>query len=74
MKRFLVLLVNPNPGSEFDAYVLEGGFPKVVDCPQLSDKRDYVAAVIQEIFEKDIRGRVRSECLRVQPGARLRHQ
>ena len=27
--------------------------------PRLADKRAYVAAVIQEIFEKDIRGRVK---------------
>ena len=59
MKRFLGLPVNPNPVAEFDAYILEGGFPKAMDYPQLTDKRAYVAAVIQEIFEKDIRGRVK---------------
>lgn len=59
MKRFLRLPVNPNPVAEFDAYILEGGFPKAMDYPQLTDKRAYVAAVIQEIFEKDIRRRVK---------------
>ncbi len=59
MKRFSGLLVNPNPVAEFDAYILEGGFPKALDYPQLADKRAYVAAVIQEIFEKDIRRRVK---------------
>lgn len=59
MKRFLGLTVNPNPVAEFDAYILEGGFPKAMDYPQLTDKRAYVAAVIQEIFEKDIRRRVK---------------
>ncbi|MFR8062329.1 ATP-binding protein [Lancefieldella rimae] len=59
MKRFLELPVNPNPVSEFDAYILEGGFPKAMDYPGLADKRAYVAAVIQEIFEKDIRRRVK---------------
>lgn len=59
MKRFLGLPVNPNPVAEFDAYILEGGFPKAMDYPQLADKRAYVAAVIQEIFEKDIRRRVK---------------
>ena len=58
MKRFLGLPVNPNPVAEFDAYILEGGFPKAMDYPRLADKRAYVAAVIQEIFEKDIRRRV----------------
>lgn len=51
--------MNPNPVAEFDAYILEGGFPKAMDYPQLADKRAYVAAVIQEIFEKDIRRRVK---------------
>ena len=59
MKRFLGLPVNPNPVSEFDTYILEGGFPKAMDYPGLADKRAYVAAVIQEIFEKDIRRRVK---------------
>lgn len=59
MKRFLGLPVNPNPVAEFDAYILEGGFPKAMDYPGLADKRTYVAAVIQEIFEKDIRRRVK---------------
>ena len=59
MKRFLGLPVNPNPVAEFDAYILEGGFPKAMDYPQLTDKRAYVATVIQEIFEKDIRRRVK---------------
>lgn len=59
MKRFLGLPVSPNPVAEFDAYILEGGFPKAMDYPQLADKRAYVTAVIQEIFEKDIRRRVK---------------
>lgn len=59
MKRFLGLPVNPNPVAEFDAYILEGGFPKAMDYPGVADKRAYVAAVIQEIFEKDICRRVK---------------
>ena len=59
MKHFLGLPVNPNLTAEFDTYILEGGFPKAMDYPRLTDKRAYVAAVIQEIFEKDIRRRVK---------------
>lgn len=59
MKSFLGLPVNPSPVAEFDTYILEGGFPKAMDYPQLADKRAYVTAVIQEIFEKDIRRRVK---------------
>lgn len=33
MKRFSGLPVNPNPVAEFDAYILEGGFPKAMDYP-----------------------------------------
>lgn len=59
MKRFLGLPVNPNPVAEFDAYILEGGFPKALDYPELADKRAYVTAVVDEIFQKDIRRRVK---------------
>lgn len=59
MKRFLGLPVSPNLAAEFDTYILEGGFPKAMEYPGLADKRAYVAAVIREIFEKDIRRRVK---------------
>lgn len=36
-----------------------GGFPKAMDYPGLADKRAYVTAVIQEIFEKDVRRHVK---------------
>ena len=65
MKRFLGLPVNPNPVAEFDIYILEGGFPKAMDYPRLADKRAYVTAVIQEIFEKDIRRRVKIKSVSV---------
>lgn len=59
MKRFLGREVNPNPAVELDAYILEGGFPKALDYPDLPDKRAYTRSVIEEIFEKDVRRRVR---------------
>ncbi|WP_165055673.1 MULTISPECIES: ATP-binding protein [unclassified Adlercreutzia] len=59
MKRFLGQQVSPNLAAELDSYILEGGFPKALDYPDLADKRAYAAAVIGEIFEKDIRGRAR---------------
>ncbi|MDM8323583.1 ATP-binding protein [Bifidobacterium pullorum] len=58
MKHFLGYAVDPNPVVELDRYVLEGGFPKALDYPKMSDKRAYVRAVVKEIFEKDIRRRV----------------
>ena len=59
MKRFLGQAVDPNPAAELDRYILEGGFPKALDYPRMADKRAYVGSVIKEIFEKDIRGRVK---------------
>lgn len=59
MKRFLGQEVNPNPAAELDAYILEGGFPKALDYPDLADKRAYTRSVIEEIFEKDVKRRVR---------------
>lgn len=59
MKRFLNQEVSPSPAAELDAYILEGGFPKALEYPALSDKRAYTTAVIKEIFEKDIRARVK---------------
>lgn len=59
MKRFLGQAVDPNPVAELDRYILEGGFPKALGCPKTADKRAYVSSVIKEIFEKDIRRRVK---------------
>lgn len=59
MKRFLGLDVDPNTVVELDSYILEGGFPKALDYQNLADKRTYVNSVIKEIFEKDIRRRVK---------------
>ena len=59
MKRFLGQEVDPNPVVELDRYILEGGFPKALDYPRMADKRAYVGSVIKEIFERDIRRRVK---------------
>lgn len=59
MKHFLGQRVDPNPTAELDAYILGGGFPKTLDYARMADKRAYVSSVIKEIFEKDIRRRVK---------------
>ena len=59
MKRFLGMSINPNPAAELDEYILAGGFPKALDYAELADKRAYARSVIQEIFEKDIKRRVK---------------
>ena len=58
MKQFLKLPVD-DVNVEFENYITEGGFPKTLSIPALADKRSYVNGVIAEIFEKDIRKRVK---------------
>lgn len=59
MKQFLKLPVNADMTVEFENYIAEGGFPKTLSIPALADKRNYIKGVISEIFEKDIRKRVK---------------
>ena len=59
MKKFYNIVIDPNPISELQSFILEGGFPRAVRIESLQDKRDYVQSVVEEIFEKDIRKRVK---------------
>lgn len=59
MKAFLGKEVNANLLIELNNYLLEGGFPKAMQYDDFADKRTYVRSVIDEIFEKDIKRRVK---------------
>lgn len=59
MKRFYNKPINPNEQEELTDYVMESGFPRTVLIDDPADKRKYVQGIINEIFEKDIRKRVR---------------
>lgn len=59
MKGFLGKVINPNPLAELTSYILEGGFPRTVFFDDTADKRKYVQSIVSEIFEKDIRKRVK---------------
>lgn len=59
MKAFLGKPVDMDVTVEFEKYILEGGFPKTLNFSDLEDKRVYVNEIIEEIFEKDIRKRVK---------------
>ena len=59
MKAFLKKSVDSNLVQEFDNYIAEGGFPKAVQYDSIQDKKTYVTSVISEIFEKDIKRRVK---------------
>ena len=59
MKAFLGKEVNANLQVELNNYLQEGGFPKALEYDDFADKRTYVRSVIDEIFEKDIKKRVK---------------
>lgn len=59
MKRFYGIEPLPDRGDELNQYILEGGFPRTVLLQSIDAKRQYVQSVVKEIFEKDIRRRVK---------------
>lgn len=59
MKKFYNKKIDPLPLNEFNNYIIEGGFPRTVLYDYTMDKRAYSKAVIEEIFEKDIKRRVK---------------
>lgn len=59
MKKFYNKDINPNTIVELNNYILEGGFPRTIQFDDLQVKRTYTESVVREIFEKDIRKRVK---------------
>lgn len=59
MKRFYNKDINSNTIVELNNYILEGGFPRTIQFDDLQEKRTYTESVVREIFEKDIRKRVK---------------
>ena len=59
IKAFYQKPVDPNLSVELNRYILEGGFPRAIQFDELEDKRRYTEGVVTEIFEKDIRKRVK---------------
>lgn len=59
MKQFLKKTIDVNLVQEFDNYLMEGGFPKTIQYDSVNDKKTYISSVISEIFEKDIKRRVK---------------
>lgn len=58
-KKYFNKPVSPNPQVELQNYILEGGFPFTLKLDSIDDKRTYVKNLISEIFEKDIRQKVK---------------
>lgn len=59
MKAFYNKPVQANLIIELNNYLQEGGFPKAMQYNDFADKRTYVKSIIDEIFEKDIKRRLR---------------
>ena len=59
MKRFFGKALASSLVDEFDQYLRGGGFPKSVQYDSADDRRTYIEGVVAEIFEKDIRRRVK---------------
>lgn len=59
MKSFYGQKTVPDKQAEMQQYILEGGFPRTITLANLTAKRRYVESVIREIFEKDIRRRLK---------------
>lgn len=59
IKQFYGKQIDPNGLIELNNYILEGGFPRTILIDDLTAKKAYVTGVINEIFEKDIKRRVK---------------
>ncbi|MCM1037901.1 MAG: ATP-binding protein [Ruminococcus sp.] len=59
MKKFYHIAVSDNLLEELNSYITEGGFPRTLFLKDKADKRTYVQGVIKEIFQKDIKKRVK---------------
>ena len=59
MKLFYKKAISSNPIEELSSYIIDGGFPRSIQFDNLADRRTYAQNVIKEIFEKDIRRRIK---------------
>lgn len=59
MKKFYNKTIDSNLHVELDKFLREGGFPRTVRFDTFEEKQVYAKAVIDEIFEKDIKRRVK---------------
>lgn len=59
VKAFFGKTLSPDKNDELRNYILEGGFPYVSKLNSMGDKRRYVQNLINEIYEKDIKKRVK---------------
>lgn len=65
MKTFLGKPIAIDIVKEFDRYLREGGFPKALQYDSAEDRHTYIKGIVAEIFEKDIKRRVKIRHLSV---------
>ena len=58
-KQFFGKSISADNLAELRSYILEGGFPYVVRLNSLNDKRTYVQSLFDEIYEKDVKRRIK---------------
>ena len=59
MKDFYGIKKESDTVLEFNHYLQEGGFPRLLFLESDSEKKTYIRSLIQEIFEKDVHRRVK---------------
>lgn len=59
MKEFYKKPIHPNSSTEIDEYIVNGGFPRTVLLDSDYDKQAYVKTVYDDIFNKDIKKRIK---------------
>lgn len=59
MKAFLGKQVSLDNSDELERYIYEGGFPFALKLNSIDEKRKYTQNLIEEIYAKDVRKRVR---------------
>lgn len=59
MKKYYDLKIDSDMDVEFNEYILNGGFPKTLEFPDVNTRETYTRGIIEEIFEKDVKTRKR---------------
>lgn len=59
MKQFYSIPAKSDLMLELNEFIINGGFPRSLFFENIADKKNYIASLVKEIFEKDIKNRVK---------------
>ena len=59
MKKFYKMPIDEMPQRELDKYIIQGGFPRTLFFNSDEERRIYIQGLVDEIYKKDIKRRVR---------------